>query len=79
MGDFRDSTKRAILAFCSFPLNYKAIVDVFLEHLPQDLVPYWDFDFNDDFPSDKDSSSLAIAACGLLEAEKWKRILKQKK
>ena len=26
-----------------FPLNYKAIVDVFLEHLPQDLVPYWDF------------------------------------
>ncbi|WPG23529.1 glycoside hydrolase family 88 protein [Enterococcus faecium] len=53
-----------------FPLNYKAIVDVFLEHLPQDLVPYWDFDFNDDFPSDKDSSSLAIAACGLLEAEK---------
>lgn len=53
-----------------FPENYKAIVDVFLENLPQDLVPYWDFDFNDNNPSDKDSSSLAIVACGLLEASK---------
>ncbi|MBO0480798.1 glycoside hydrolase family 88 protein [Candidatus Enterococcus courvalinii] len=53
-----------------FPPNYKAIVDVFLTNLPQDLVPYWDFDFNDQVPSDKDSSALAITACGLLEAEK---------
>ncbi|MHC5227293.1 glycoside hydrolase family 88 protein [Enterococcus sp. LJL99] len=51
-----------------FPSNYQQIVDVFIEHLPQDLVPYWDFDFNDENPSAKDSSSLAIAACGLLEA-----------
>ena len=53
-----------------FPQNYGAIVDVFLANLPQDLVPYWDFDFNDQHPSDKDSSALAIAACGLLEAAK---------
>lgn len=52
------------------PRIYSKIVDVFLENLPADLVPYWDFDFNDEHPSDKDSSALAIAACGLLEAEK---------
>ncbi|OTN88635.1 glucuronyl hydrolase [Enterococcus sp. 7E2_DIV0204] len=53
----------------TFPENYAQIVDVFLAHLPEDLVPYWDFDFNDQQPSDKDSSSAAIVACGLLEAE----------
>ena len=41
-----------------------------MAHLPEDLIPYWDFDFTDQHPSDKDSSSLAIAACGLMEAEK---------
>ncbi|MGG5342337.1 glycoside hydrolase family 88 protein [Enterococcus sp. AZ192] len=53
-----------------FPENYAQIVDVFLAHLPEDLIPYWDFDFTDQHPSDRDSSSLAIAACGLMEAEK---------
>lgn len=53
-----------------FPTMYSTIVDVFISHLPCDLVPYWDFDFNDEHPSDKDSSALAIAACGLLEADK---------
>ena len=53
-----------------FPENYPQIVEVFLAHLPADLVPYWDFDFNDQHPAEKDSSALAIAACGLLEAEK---------
>ena len=53
-----------------FPDNYPHIVEVFLAHLPADLVPYWDFDFNDQHPAEKDSSALAIAACGLLEAEK---------
>ncbi|MBO0438426.1 glycoside hydrolase family 88 protein [Vagococcus fluvialis] len=51
--------------------DYIKIVNVFLENLPLDLVPYWDFDFNDQNPSTKDSSSLAIAACGLLEAEEY--------
>ena len=53
-----------------FPEMYPQIVEVFLAHLPADLIPYWDFDFNDQMPSDKDSSALAIAACGLLEADK---------
>lgn len=51
-----------------YPKNYGAIVDVMLENLPADLVPYWDFDFTDHDPSAKDSSALAITACGLLEA-----------
>ena len=41
-----------------------------MANLPQDLVPYWDFDFNDEHPAEKDSSALAIAACGLIEASK---------
>lgn len=53
-----------------FPSNYPDIVNVFISHLPKDLVPYWDFDFTDQHPSDKDSSALAIAACGMLEAER---------
>lgn len=51
-----------------YPSIYRQIVDVFLANLPQDLVPYWDFDFNDEHPAEKDSSALAIAACGLIEA-----------
>src|SRR5699024_8962995 len=56
-----------------FPRNYQQIVKVFLSGLPEDLVPYWDFDFTDKNTSAKDSSSLAIAACGLLEASKTNR------
>ena len=36
-----------------FPENYPQIVEVFLAHLPADLVPYWDFDFNDQHPAEK--------------------------
>jgi unsaturated chondroitin disaccharide hydrolase len=50
-------------------IAYSKIVDVFLDHLPADLVPYWDFDFDDQHPAEKDSSALAIAACGLLVAD----------
>ncbi|MHC5249126.1 glycoside hydrolase family 88 protein [Enterococcus sp. LJL90] len=53
-----------------FPQIYSKIVDAFLENLPADLIPYWDFDFTDQLPAEKDSSALAIAAVGLLEAEK---------
>lgn len=52
-----------------FPPNYRDVVDVFITHLPEDLIPYWDFDFSDQHPSDKDSSALAIVACGMLEAQ----------
>lgn len=52
------------------PAIYKPVVDVFLKNLPADLIPYWDFDFSDENPAEKDSSAAAIAACGLLEAAK---------
>ena len=36
-----------------------------------DLIPYWDFDFNDGSPEPRDSSAAAIAACGLLEMARY--------
>lgn len=53
------------------PKIYGEATDLFINHLSKDLIPYWDFDFTDEKPSAKDSSSAAIAACGLLEAEKF--------
>lgn len=49
--------------------------DVFVEHLPSDGVAYWDFDFSDGSDEPRDSSAVAIAACGLLElgAERHRR------
>ena len=61
------------MALCYRNERQPAYLDVFenllayyLEHLPDDLVPYWDLMFTDgDEP--RDSSSAAIVACGLLE------------
>ena len=50
--------------------TFKDITDFFIEKLPKDLVPYWDFDFGDDSDQPKDSSAAAIAACGMLEMAK---------
>ena len=61
-----------------FPEVYPSVVEVFLNHLPKDLIPYWDFDYTDAEPSAKDSSAAAIAACGFLEAAQQKLIQKQK-
>lgn len=47
------------------------ITDFFIEHLPKDLVPYWDFHFGDDSNEPKDSSAAAIAVCGMLEMVKY--------
>lgn len=51
--------------------TFKDIADFFIEKLPKDLVPYWDFDFPDGSSEPKDSSSAAIAACGMLEMAKF--------
>ncbi len=40
---------------------------VFMENLPKDLVPYWDFTFNDENPDIRDTSAAAAFVCGLLE------------
>lgn len=41
--------------------------DFFISHLPNSIIPYWDFDFDDTSNEERDSSALAIAICGILE------------
>lgn len=50
---------------------FEQVTTFFLEHLPQDLIPYWDFDFDDGSTEPRDSSAAAIAACGMLEMAKY--------
>lgn len=50
---------------------FKRVTDFFINNLPEDLVPYWDFDFKDGCNQPKDSSSAAIAICGMLEMSKY--------
>ena len=50
---------------------FRRVTDFFLASLPQDLVPYWDFDFTDGSDEPKDSSSSAITICGMLEMAKY--------
>ncbi len=47
------------------------VTDYFLEHLPEDKIPYWDFDFTDGSDEPRDSSASAIAVCGMLEMSKY--------
>lgn len=46
------------------------VTDYFIEHLPSDLVPYWDFDFDTGSSEPCDSSAGVIAVCGMLEMAK---------
>ncbi len=41
--------------------------DYFIQELPEDKICYWDLIFNEGSEEERDSSSAAIAACGLLE------------
>jgi unsaturated chondroitin disaccharide hydrolase len=50
--------------------TFKATTNYFLNHLPEDYIPYWDLQFTDGDGEPKDSSSAAIALCGLLEGIK---------
>ncbi len=45
----------------------KKAAAVFIQNLPADNVPYWDFSFNDRVPDLRDTSAGAIFACGMLE------------
>lgn len=47
------------------------VTDFFLRHLPEDLIPYWDFDFDTGSGEPRDSSAAAIAVCGMLEMTKY--------
>ncbi|MDO4268178.1 MAG: glycoside hydrolase family 88 protein [Eubacteriales bacterium] len=50
---------------------FKGVTRYFLEHLPEDLVPFWDLEFGDGDDQPRDSSSASIAACGMLEMAKY--------
>lgn len=47
------------------------VTDFFVKHLPEDLIPYWDFDFDTGSEEPRDSSAAAIAVCGMLEMVKY--------
>lgn len=46
---------------------FQCAANYFLNRLPGDYVPFWDFDFTDGDDEPRDSSSASIAVCGLLE------------
>lgn len=50
---------------------FRHVTGFFLEHLPQDLVPYWDLEFMEGDEQPRDSSSAVIAVCGMLEMAKF--------
>lgn len=50
---------------------FEKLTSFFITHLPDDLIPYWDFDFDTGSREPRDSSSLAIAICGILEMCKY--------
>lgn len=43
------------------------ITDYFMEHLPSDYIPYWDFIYGEGSDEPRDSSASAIACCGIME------------
>lgn len=47
------------------------VTDYFLEHLPEDLIPYWDFDYDTGSDEPRDSSASAITVCGIYEMIKY--------
>lgn len=46
---------------------FRNVTNYFLNHLPEDFVPYWDMIYTDEDGEEKDSSAGAIAACGMLQ------------
>jgi len=50
---------------------FKNVTQYYLEHLPKDMVPFWDLEFTDGDDQPRDSSSASIAACGMLEMIKY--------
>lgn len=50
---------------------FKATTNYYLNHLPEDYVAFWDLSFTDGDDEPRDSSSNAIAVCGMLEGIKY--------
>ena len=49
------------------PELFEKVTNYYLNRLPSDFVPYWDLDYQDGSGEFRDSSSAAIAVCGILE------------
>lgn len=50
---------------------FKATTNYYLSYLPEDYVAFWDLSFTDGDDEPRDSSSTAIALCGMLEGIKY--------
>lgn len=50
---------------------FKRVTEYYLSHLPTDIVPYWDLEFQQGSVQPRDSSSGVIAVCGMLEMIKY--------
>lgn len=50
---------------------YQEVTDYFVQHLPEDLIPYWDLIYTDGDNEPRDSSAAAIALCGMMELQKF--------
>ena len=57
---------------------FRNVTEYFMNHLRDDLIPYWDLEFSDwteealaKEPQPLDTSSSSIAACGMLEMAKY--------
>lgn len=51
--------------------DFHHVTGYFLSHLPENLIPYWDFIFEDGSGEPRDSSAAAIAVCGILEMARY--------
>lgn len=49
------------------PSLFEKVTNYYLNRLPNDFVPFWDLVFSDGSIEPRDSSSAAIAVCGMLE------------
>ncbi|MBQ4630976.1 MAG: glycoside hydrolase family 88 protein [Clostridia bacterium] len=49
----------------------KDVTYFMLNNLPDDLIPYWDFDFTTGSDEPKDTSAGIISVCGMMEALKY--------
>lgn len=50
---------------------FERVAQYFIRHLPGNLIPYWDFIFEEGSNEPWDSSASAIAVCGMLEMSKY--------
>jgi unsaturated chondroitin disaccharide hydrolase len=64
---YRETGKKEFLAFAG------KVAGVYLKRLPDDMIPYWDFDAPRTADEPRDASAAAIAASGLLELSTYQQ------